>query len=63
MDRQVRRDETIAESGFGIPGDDWMLEASDGETHRVKASLLRDRLDDLKDELDKQTDLAQRDAP
>ena len=73
MDRQAKistgmndgpRDETIAESGPGIPDDSGrMVEVTDEEVQRIKSSLLRDRLDDLKDELDKQTDLPQRGAP
>ena len=73
MDRQAKistamndrpRDETIAESGPGIPDDSGrMVEVTDEEAQRIKSSLSRDRLDDLKDELDEQTDLPQRGAP
>ncbi|OWV65288.1 hypothetical protein ATY76_18685 [Rhizobium sp. R339] len=73
MDRQAKistgmndrpRDETIAESGPGIPDDSGrMVEVTDEEVQRIKSSLSRDRLDDLKDELDEQTDLPQRGAP
>ncbi|ACE94379.1 hypothetical protein AMC90_PD00301 (plasmid) [Rhizobium phaseoli] len=58
------RNETIAGSGPGIPDDSGrVVELTDEEIKRTKASLLRDRLDDLKDELDEQIDLPQRGAP
>ncbi|MBX5229349.1 hypothetical protein HJC06_23515 [Rhizobium sp. NLR9b] len=58
------RNETIAESGPGIPDDSGrMVEVPDAEARRMKASLLRDRLDKLKEKLDEETELPQRGAP
>ncbi|MBX5135604.1 hypothetical protein CO660_17010 [Rhizobium sp. L9] len=58
------RNETIAESGPGIPDDSGQtVEVPDGEARRMKASLLRDRLDELKEKLDEETELPQRGAP
>lgn len=69
MDRQTNistgmSDESIAESGPSVPDDSGrMVEVRDEKIRCTKASLLRDRLDDLKDELDEQIDLPQRGAP
>ncbi|WP_064696744.1 hypothetical protein [Rhizobium aegyptiacum] len=73
MDRQAEistgandrpRNETIAESGPGLPDDSGRLvEVPDMEARRLKASLLRDRLDELKEKLDEETELPQRGAP
>ncbi|MGV4791758.1 hypothetical protein [Rhizobium sp. F40D2] len=58
------RDETIAESGPGIPDDSGRLvELTDAEIKRVEASLLRGRRDEPKDELDEQIELPQRGSP
>ncbi|MBB4191864.1 hypothetical protein GGE45_001407 [Rhizobium aethiopicum] len=58
------RNETIAESGPGIPDDSGrMVEVPDVEARRMKASLLRDRLDELKEKLDEETELPQRGSP
>lgn len=58
------RNETIAESGPGIPDDSGrMVEVPDAEARRMKASLLRDRLDELKEKLDEETELPQRGSP
>ncbi|ANM13198.1 MULTISPECIES: hypothetical protein [unclassified Rhizobium] len=56
--------ETIAQSGFGIPDDSGpLVEPTEAEIDRVKASRLRGRRNELKEELDEQTDLPQRGAP
>ncbi|RFB85832.1 hypothetical protein B5K11_29545 [Rhizobium leguminosarum bv. trifolii] len=56
--------ETIAQSGPGIPDDSGpLVEPTEAEIERVKASLLRGRRNELKEELDEQTDLPQRGAP
>ncbi|MBB3354101.1 hypothetical protein FHT70_004052 [Rhizobium sp. BK049] len=58
------RNETIAESGPGIPDDSGQtVEVPDAEARPMKASLLRDRLDELKEKLDEETELPQRGAP
>ncbi|KPH05859.1 hypothetical protein CO657_35575 (plasmid) [Rhizobium acidisoli] len=58
------RDETIAESGPGIPDDSGRLvELTDAEIKRVEASLLLGRRDEPKDELDEQIELPQRGSP
>lgn len=73
MDRQAKistgandrpRDETIAETGPGIPDDSGrIVEVPDAEARRLKASVLRDRLDELKEKLEEETDLPQKGAP
>ncbi|MBB3527583.1 hypothetical protein [Rhizobium sp. BK456] len=56
--------ETIAQSGSDIPDDSGpLVEPTEAEIERVKASLLRGRRHELKGELDEQTDLPQRGAP
>jgi hypothetical protein len=58
------RNETIAETGPGIPDDSGRLvELTDAEIERMKASLLRGRRNPLKDELDEQIDLPQKGSP
>ncbi|MBX5023891.1 hypothetical protein [Rhizobium lentis] len=58
------RNETIAESGPGIPDDGGRLvEVPDAEARRLKASQLRDGLDEFKEKLEEETDLPQRGAP
>ncbi|WP_064685187.1 hypothetical protein [Rhizobium bangladeshense] len=58
------RNETVTGCSPGIPYDSsQMVDLTNEEIRRTKASLLRDRLDDLKDKLDEQVDLPQRGAP
>ncbi|MBX4923503.1 hypothetical protein HJA76_28185 [Rhizobium bangladeshense] len=58
------RNETIAGSGPGIPDDSGrMVEVPDAEARRLKASLLRDRLDEIREKLDEEIELPQRGAP
>ncbi|ULR42322.1 hypothetical protein [Rhizobium sp. K102] len=58
------RNETVTGSSTGIPYDSsQMSDLTNEGIRRTKASLLRDRLDDLKDKLDEQVDLPQRGAP
>lgn len=58
------RNETIAETGPGIPDDSGRLvELTDAEIERMTASLLRGRRNPLKDELDEQIDLPQKGSP
>jgi hypothetical protein len=72
MDRQAKtstgqndrqKNETIAGSGPGISDDSGgMVELTDEEIELTK-NRLRDRLDDLKDQLDEQISLSQKVAP
>jgi hypothetical protein len=58
------RNETVAESAPGIPDDSGHpVELTDAEIERVKDSLLRGRQNELKDEVDEQTDLPQKGSP
>ncbi|MBY4611210.1 hypothetical protein K6M90_26560 [Rhizobium sp. 9T] len=57
------RNEPVTGSCPGIPYDSGRIVDLTEEIRRTKASLLRDRLDDLKDKLDERVDLPQRGAP
>jgi hypothetical protein len=58
------RNETVAESGPGIPDDSGRtVEATDREIERTKAALRRSPRDKLKDTLHEQTELPKKGAP